>query len=222
MKKLIIVLLALMIPFVLFVGTITILSQIPSFYSYEFDKLDTIEKANLNISSQEVSDIMVDYIRGERTEFQIYADVNGKEQYVFNVKEQRHMKDVKKLIGNGNFISVAGSLMLCLLYLWLYKKDKSALWKMYKISAGIFTACVVASLLICIIDFNAGFNVFHEVLFTNDLWILNPSKDILLMLMPLQFFIDAFIFSMVIVTGGILILGVVTWKITRQRKMFSN
>lgn len=221
MKKLIILMLALLIPFVLFIGTITILSQIPWFYSNEFDKLNTIEQAKVNISSHEISKMMVDYIRGNRTDFQIEAEVNGKKQNVFNSKEQQHMEDVKKLIRVGNIVSIIGLLTVGLLYVWLYKKDRTSLRAMYKITIGVYVICTAGLLLVSSIDFNAGFNLFHEVLFTNDLWILNPKKDILLMLMPLQFFIDASILALMIVTGGILILGVITWRITRSRNMFS-
>jgi len=215
------VLLAFMIPFVLFVGTITVLSQISFFYSCEFDKLGTIEEAGLNISSEEISNMMVEYIKGERSDFQIKAEVNGNEQNVFNAKEQQHMEDVKGLIKKGNIIFAAGVIILCLFYFRFIKKDKAVLWNMYKIAAVFYAVCAIALLLISKIDFYAGFNVFHEVLFTNDLWILNPTEDILLMLMPLQFFIDAFTLSMIIVTVCMLTLGVITWKITRQRKMFS-
>ncbi len=220
MKKFIILLLALLIPIIFFIGAMTLISQTPSFYSYEFDKLNTIEEAKIKISSQEVSRMMVDYIQGKRTDFQIQAEVNGKEQNLFNTKEQQHMEDVKKLIQVGNIVSIIGFLVLAVLYLWLFKKEKISLWTMYKTAVGACMVFLVGLILASTVDFNAAFDLFHEVLFANDLWILNPKKDILLMLMPLKFFIDAFVLSLIMVTGGIIILGVITWRITRSRNMF--
>ena len=39
-------------------------------------------------------------------------------------------------------------------------------------------------------DFSGAFTFFHETLFTNDLWLLNPETDLLLRLLPEQFFAD--------------------------------
>ena len=37
-------------------------------------------------------------------------------------------------------------------------------------------------------NFNGLFVTFHKVAFTNDGWLLNPKTDLLLRLMPTQFF----------------------------------
>jgi integral membrane protein (TIGR01906 family) len=38
------------------------------------------------------------------------------------------------------------------------------------------------------VNFDGLFEKFHELLFTNDLWLLNEKEDILLKLMPEAFF----------------------------------
>ena len=38
--------------------------------------------------------------------------------------------------------------------------------------------------------FNSLFVLFHKVAFTNDLWLLNPQTDLLIRLMPIEFFIS--------------------------------
>jgi len=38
--------------------------------------------------------------------------------------------------------------------------------------------------------FSAAFIRFHELFFSNDLWILNPATDKLIVLYPEQFFVD--------------------------------
>ena len=40
------------------------------------------------------------------------------------------------------------------------------------------------------IDFDSLFILFHKVAFTNDLWLLNPQTDLLIRLMPIEFFIS--------------------------------
>ena len=38
------------------------------------------------------------------------------------------------------------------------------------------------------IDFNKYFTHFHEIFFNNDLWLLNPETDVLIQMLPLEFF----------------------------------
>ena len=63
----------------------------------------------------------------------------------------------------------------------------------------IFAAVLV--LLACI-DFDSLFILFHKVAFTNDLWLLDPRTDLLIRLMPIEFFI-----SYAAIIGGLWLLG---------------
>ncbi len=214
--------LALLIPFILITGSITLISQLPAFYAYEFEKLGVFEEIGLEASPEEVSKMMVDYIKGKTDEFQMTAKVKGVSRNIFNEKEQLHMVDVRNLISLGNMVCWIGSLLIVLLYIMLIKlKQKTALRKAYKLSALVYIFILVGMVIMSISDFNKGFNLFHEVLFTNDLWILNPNKDILLMMMPLNFFMDAFKIALFLSTTVMIMLGVMTWKMTQKRNMFS-
>lgn len=218
MKRVISVLLAILIPFILFIASITALSQIPFFYSHGFDKLGTVENAGIDVKSKEIADMMVDYITGNREEFQMEADVNGIKRELFNPKEQKHMEDVRQLIHLGNKISIIGLIAAVFLYIFLYMKYKNSLRTAYKISISIFVFFLAAMALISFIDFNEGFTIFHELLFTNDLWLLDPKQDILIILMPLEFFMDALKTALMINIFVMIIIGVITWKITKTRK----
>lgn len=39
------------------------------------------------------------------------------------------------------------------------------------------------------VDFDSLFILFHRLAFTNDLWLLNPETDLLIRLMPTDFFV---------------------------------
>jgi len=41
-----------------------------------------------------------------------------------------------------------------------------------------------------IVDFNYTFTLFHKIMFTNDLWILDPNSDFLIMIYPQRFFLE--------------------------------
>jgi len=40
------------------------------------------------------------------------------------------------------------------------------------------------------VDFTSFWVSFHHLFFTNDLWLLNPETDVLIMMVPQQFFSD--------------------------------
>lgn len=212
------IILSLLIPIMMIIGPLVILSQSYSFYAYEFNRINVLEEIKLEATPQEVSKVMVDFIKGKTDEFQMVAKVNGTKKNLFNNKEQFHMEDVRNLIYCGNIICLIGSTLILSLYVLLIKlKQTTILRKAYKWSVGVYIALLVGMVIMSISNFNKGFNLFHEVLFTNDLWILNPNKDILLMIMPLEFFIDAFKIAMALSTTAMIVLGVITWIMTRRR-----
>jgi len=56
------------------------------------------------------------------------------------------------------------------------------------ITAIIPISLLAILLLLMAIDFYKYFTYFHEIFFTNDLWLLNPKTDILIQMLPLEFF----------------------------------
>jgi len=62
-----------------------------------------------------------------------------------------------------------------------------------------------------LIDFEGLFLTFHLTSFSNDLWMLDPSKDYLIMMFPERFFFDAALFLVGSTAVEALILGGGTW-----------
>ena len=54
--------------------------------------------------------------------------------------------------------------------------------------AMITAVAVVAAVLLLRADFNALFIRFHELVFTNDLWLLDPATDAMIRMLPEPFF----------------------------------
>jgi integral membrane protein (TIGR01906 family) len=55
-----------------------------------------------------------------------------------------------------------------------------------------FLGILVAGMLLLMInvDFTKYFTAFHELFFNNDLWLLDPKTDLLIVILQEQFFID--------------------------------
>lgn len=110
--------------------------------------------------------------------------------------EISHMVDVKNLYTMLRVSAIVALIIAMALSYLLYKKDPDKLYKTYKnlyLGPMFFVIFLAVSFLI---DFNAAFNVFHQIFFANDDWILY-STDVLIILLPLNFWM----------VSGIIILG---------------
>ena len=58
------------------------------------------------------------------------------------------------------------------------------------IGTGLFFGLVTAMGLIISTDFTKYFVMFHHIFFSNDLWILDPTTDMLINIVPEGFFMD--------------------------------
>lgn len=163
------------------------------FYQDKYTSLDVAE--NIGISSSELmmaTDVLLEYLVGKSDDLTVVATIDGIEQEVFNEKEKHHMIDVQvlfvKTIWIRNVAFVLGLLSLLLIYL-TNKKDSISV-----IVNGIKTASVILGVIFtflvtfAVLDFNSFWIYFHKVLFSNDLWLLNPYTDNLILMVPQQFF----------------------------------
>jgi len=219
MKKLVIIIFSIFLAIALIVGSMIFLSQFTTFYALEFDKLGVIESAKIQEESKDIAVVFTKYFSGEIEEFQMEAKVNGEIRDLYNEREQLHMVDVKNLVQNGNIVTgfTVGMSLLMYLYLLLRKKYKELSF-FVKSSIGIYYGLLISLGLVMIFKFEDAFRIFHELLFNNDLWLLKQNKDYLLMLMPQQLYVDMLIYSFIISNIIIILLGVITWKITKKRK----
>jgi len=201
-------------------GSLVFTCQFKYFYESKFESLGVINQIGIEADASEVAYVMVEYLRGNLDEFQLTAKVNGVERELFNPKEQMHMHDIVQLIKIGNTITLIGVIMIVTIYgLCILRREREILKKGYKTAFFSYIFLLLGLSLVALLDFNEAFILFHKILFTNDLWLLDPSKDILLMLMPLEFFIGGLKFVLITATLGILITGVITWLILRKIKV---
>lgn len=82
-------------------------------------------------------------------------------------------------------------ILLSIALLWRTKADiKRLLPRMLCIGTALFFALTAALAAIISTDFTKYFILFHKIFFTNDLWILDPSTDLLINIVPEPFFVD--------------------------------
>lgn len=111
---------------------------------------------------------------------------------LFTQRERLHMEDVLALFEGGARIARAclwAGAALALSALLLGGRRRLGRGLLYGCAA--FALLVAALGLWALLDFEGWFTRMHEMVFTNDLWLLDPAESMLIRMLPLDFFIQA-------------------------------
>jgi integral membrane protein (TIGR01906 family) len=180
----------------LLIASIEMFAVNQGFFESEYAKLNT--KDDIGVTQEDLSDmtkVLLDYTTGKAESLDMQKEIQGQMQEVFGEREKAHMVDVKALyLGARNLrtISLAGAVVLIVLAFILGRGRtlrtlcRSFLW----VSLG-FLIAVGALAAYAAIDFTNFWISFHHIFFAgNDLWLLDPSTDVLIQMVPEQFFSD--------------------------------
>ncbi len=164
-----------------------------SFYNSEYSKLNTAE--DIGMSSEDLTkttDVLLGYLKDKYSSLDVNANVNGTNREVFNDREKAHMIDVKDLYQNVLVVRNTCFILYLLTFIYvLFSNNANLIFYEYKKALMVFGLILAFILIFCLIDFDGFWTNFHHVFFpNNDLWLLNPSTDILIMMVPSQFFYD--------------------------------
>ncbi len=169
------------------------------FFDNQYTQLDISKETGMNHTDLiRVTADLLDYIRGDREELEsIKAVIEGEYRQVFNEVEIAHMIDVKNLFDFSITLRDIATLMLVLLslILFIYLKNTKGFFKLVSKSyIKVFLLLIfllLAVLLLMNIDFAGSWDQFHYIFFDNDLWQLDPDTDIMINMMPEDFFLSA-------------------------------
>lgn len=133
---------------------------------------------------------------------------NGEEILYFHDYEEAHMEDVRGLIRLDTTVMwIALAAAALLLGAGILLRDSRAFARGILWGLGLLGAVLAAFLIWALVDFEGLFVTFHQVAFTNDGWLLDPRTDLLIRLMPVNFFITlgTRILGWVLITGPVLL-----------------
>ena len=166
-----------------------------SFYQKEYIQNDTCTATGLNEDDLlDTTNVLFDYLHDERDDLNLEHVINGNMREVFDTREKTHMIDVKNLYQNAmsvrNILLIA-SIVLLAVGLYLSKEHYIRfIYDGYKTGVSFLLLIIVCIAILAIIDFNAFWLQFHYLFFTNDLFLLDPNTEILINMVPEQFFTD--------------------------------
>lgn len=183
MKKILVVLLVVSISLCFLMLSIENNAYSKNYFMKAFDEYKIEEATGKNIDELGViADSLIDYLKGKGGD-EILAPH-------FNEKEILHMRDVQELFDYARILKyISGIIAILIMIYFSIMKEINLIGK--TLFRGLFVNHVVLITLGALIatDFNKYFTIFHEIFFSNDLWLLDPNTDLMIQMLPEPFFI---------------------------------
>lgn len=166
----------------------------PGYYEKEYEKYGVARDVNMEMGELlDVTDEMMAYLRGNREDLHVPTVVGGIRRDFFNEREIAHMEDVRGLflaaIALRRVCAAIAVICVALLF-WRKAQIRTLLPRMLCAGTVLFFALTALLAGIISTDFTKYFIIFHKIFFKNDLWILDPSTDLLINIVPEPFFVD--------------------------------
>jgi len=186
----------LCLPVMLFTAVIGLAVNSQWLYEYGFDKYDVSQTTGIDDTELEkATSGLIDYFNSGEESIDLTVIKDGEPFTLFNQREIAHLRDVKELIwldyrillGTGSYVLLYTVVSLC----WLTEKCRRRLATATTIGGGVTLGLILALGLAAMLDFQGLFLQFHLISFANDLWLLDPTRDYLIMLFPQGFWYDA-------------------------------
>lgn len=177
----------------------------PGYFEKEYTKYQVLNDVHMEMDDLlDVTHEMMDYLRGNREDLHVPTIINGEAREFFNAREIAHMEDVQGLFLAGFALRrIAFGIMTAAVLLLLFSKAdvKQVLPKAVCHGTLLFFAVLAALAALISTDFTKYFIIFHKIFFRNDLWLLDPTTDLLINIVPEGFFVDTAL-RIALVFGG--------------------
>jgi len=193
-------------------------------YKAGFEKYGVSQTAGLAEEELEkAAKGLISYFNSDEEYISITVVKDNQPFELFNEDEVVHLKDVKHLVRLdyrlllGTAIYVGAYAGVCL---WRRRKYRRKLAWSVIMGSGITLGMIVGlGIGSTVMDFEQMFARFHFLAFTNELWMLDPSQDYLIMLFPEGFWFDAaMLFGQIVAGVAGTLLGVAGGYLWRVRK----
>jgi integral membrane protein (TIGR01906 family) len=187
--------------FVLAVPTVLITTNVlqvtadRDFYEREFAKYEVARVTGLSADQlRAVAQAFIDYFYRPPGRLDVEVELNGSRRALFNEREIAHMEDVQHLmhlvrwlqIGSGT-TAIVGAVVL----LARGRPGVRGLGALGLVAGGATLVVLLLLGVLSMLHFGEAFVQFHHLAFSNDLWMLDPRRDYLIMLFPEGFWFDA-------------------------------
>lgn len=155
-----------------------------------------ISEADLRLLDQRLADGLAVPSNVDQAFDNREIEVFGELQPPFNERELAHLYDCRRLLAplanvslQMKLIAVGLGLLLCGKRLREMGEPTRAAWLGSAwLASALLLAPIIALGAWAAVDFDAAFAFFHRLLFSNDLWLLDPATDLLIRICPASMF----------------------------------
>ena len=182
------------------------------FYFRQYEKNNIYDA--IHISKEDLYNVttqIIRYLQLRTTQLNVDVEINSRVRPFYNEKELEHMADVQDLFQCYMTLAAVCVMVSVVIFLAL-RSVKDKLKVIAKCLRATFILFIITFALLAFIistNFDRYFTIFHEIFFSNDLWILDPATDLLINIVPLPFFIAIAMYVAIIFTvlSALIILG---------------
>ena len=159
------------------------------------------------------------YLTGREETFQyVFSDAEGTRFLCFQAHEADHMADCRNLIRLAKTLRwIFGGIALVLAGTGLLLRRHRDLANGMLAGLGAAGILFTGLVLWAVTDFDGFFTAFHRVAFTNDGWLLDSRTDLLIRLMPEDFFVALGARLLLWVAAAAAAAGVTAWMIRKRQ-----
>jgi len=210
------------LPLLLIATTLTVEATSVKLYEYGVTKYDISQATG--IDRPELTRVyrhLVNYFNFKTESAQIEVSKQGRPLDLFNERELVHLQDVRGLVQMGYWIQRVSFILIvsCALVLFFgLKSGWRTLLKGLTCGSAITLGLMAFVSLWALIGFDRLFILFHELSFSNDYWLLDPSRDYLIMLTPGGFLYDATLLAFGVVIAQALLIGGISFGVLRWQR----
>ena len=186
----------LALPILLFTTNIRFLASDTGYLEGGLRRHDAAENTGIALNELDYAvGAIVRYFEDDADTLRILVFTGGQETALFSEDETLHMEDVKGLmraIFRANEVALGFVLAyVAATVLWAGERSGRHLAKETLAAVGVGALVGIAVGIVALVGFDGAWNQLHEVLFTNDLWLLDPRTDRLIQMFPETFWAEA-------------------------------
>lgn len=167
-----------------------------------------------------MANMITRYLAGAIDECQYtWTDGDGVTYLAFQAHEQQHMADCRALFVLDREVLLLATAATALLLgaCWALRDGRRAA-QGFLAGSGVWLLLALGMILWGAVDFDGLFILFHQLSFDNGLWLLDPTTDLLIRLMPTNFFVTYAAILGGSWLGGMLLTMLLGWRVTKIRR----
>lgn len=208
----------IIVPLLILSLTLSILINCRWLYEQGFEKYEVNQQTGFTPAQlKTTASALIGYFNNNEEYLNLHLEKDGADVQVFNEREILHLKDVKGLIRLNYLVSGICLVLGGGFFLYLYFKRQPEFKKeggLVLLQGGIFSLMLLGGIgITALSDFQSFFTRLHLLGFSNDFWLLDPTKDYLIMFFPKGFWADSAIILGILagvlaasfITGGYLL-----------------